>query len=280
MRTQRTPPRRLATVALLATLWASAAGCSCPLYSVRPVPPDLAQTCADIALAGRNHVYTFFVQGIDPLDFANLEGVKEYIQALGFPKAWYGFAYHAHHFKKEILRLREQDPMARFALVGFSYGCNVVRDMTHALAKKGVHVDLLVYVDGKFLSNDEHNQPENVDKQINIVAGAAIANACNMPGVENINIPALWHFGTVTHRVTLDTLALALATLAGTVEVVEDVPPIPRPVLEPTPRPIAAAPPRGERDEWDFLEPVSIEKRPPPPALPIPQPKPEKPASR
>src|SRR5260370_26593994 len=98
MRRQRTLRRHLGTAALLVTLWASAAGCSCPMYSVRPVPEDLAQTCADVALAGRNHAYTFIVHGIDPFDWANLEGVNAYIQTLGFHKTWYWDAHSAHHF--------------------------------------------------------------------------------------------------------------------------------------------------------------------------------------
>jgi hypothetical protein len=241
------------------------------MFSVHPVPPDLAQTCAEVPLAGRNHVYTFIVHGTDPFDWANLEGVYEYIQALGFHKTWYGFFYSAHHFKKTIQRLREEDPAARFALVGFSYGCNAVRDMTHALARDGIHIDLLVYVDGKFLSNDPHNQPENAGRLINIVASARIANECNMPGAENISLPHHWHYGTPCDPVTLKTLAFELATLAGSVEVVEEVPPIPHSATAPTPRAIVEQP-RGARDEWDFLQPVSVADRPPLPPLPTPRP--------
>jgi hypothetical protein len=262
--------RRLAAWALGAVLAAAGAGCSLPLYSVHPVPPDLAQTCADIALCSRDHVYIFFMQGLDPLDHANLEGVKKYVQELGFHQAWFGFAYHAPHFKKEILRLRDKDPQARFVLVGFSYGCNVVRDMTHSLGKKDVHIDLLIYVDGKFLGNDPANQPDNADRLINIVASKQIANKCDMPGVENVSVPEKWHYGTPTYPATLLILVRELAALAGQVLAVDELFGIPRPPLEPTPRPVAVQPPR-ERDEWDFLKPSSLDSRAALPPLPTPR---------
>ena len=245
-------------------------GCSLPLYSVHPLPPDLVQTCADVALCGRDHVYAFFVQGIDPLDFANLEGVKNYCQEIGFHQTWFGFAYHAHHFKKEILRLRDTDPDARFVLAGFDYGCNVVRDMTCALGRKGVHVDLLVYVDGKFLGSDPANQPDNADKLINIVAGKQLANKCDMLGVDNVSLPELWHLGTPTHPVTLEILARELATLAGQYPAAEELPAIPRSPLEPTPRPVTIQV-KGPRGAWDFLRPASLDGRTPLPPLPTPR---------
>lgn len=270
MREQRTSAGRLAAWALGVTLAAAGSGCSLPLYSVHLLPADLAQTCSEIALSGRDHVYVFFMQGVDPLDFANVEGVKDYFQTLGFHQTWFGYAYHGHHFKKEMQRLLDKDPQARFVLVGFSYGCNVLRDLTGSLAKKGVHVDLLVYIDGKFLSNDPANQPDNADKVINIVAGKQLANDCTMPGVDNASLPELWHFGTPTHPVTLEILARELATLAGQVPAVDELPAIPRPVREPTPRPVVVQS-DGTSDEWDFLRPTSLDSRAALPPLPTPR---------
>ena len=270
MRGPRTSAGSLAAWALGATLAAAGGGCSLPLYSVHPLPADLARTCSEIALSGRDHVYVFFMQGIDPLDFANVEGVKDYFQTLGFHQTWFGYAYHAYHFKKKILRLHDKDPQARFVLVGFDCGCNVVRDLSGSLAKKGLHVDLLVYVDGKFLSNDPANQPTNVDKLINIVAGKQIANECAMPGVDNVSLPELWHFGTPTHPATLAILARELATLAGQVPAVDELPAIPRSVREPTPRPVVVQS-EEKSDEWDFLRPTSLDSRASLPPLPTPR---------
>src|SRR5262249_23675743 len=153
----------------------------------------------------------------------------------------------------------------------FSLGCDVVRDMTHALAADDIHVDLLLYVDGKFLGDTAHNRPENAGRVVNIVAGARIANEARLEGADNISVPEKWHFGTPAHHASPETRVSGLPALAGSAPPAEDLPTMPRPEGEPTPRPVAPRP-EGARDEWDFLRPAPSSGRPPPPELPAPRP--------
>ena len=95
---------------LLSASWLAAAGCTCHLSSVPPVDEDVREACAAIALDSRCHVHLFFVQGIDPLDTADLEGLKETAQALGFTQAWYGTTFHVPQLKKAIACAHHEDP--------------------------------------------------------------------------------------------------------------------------------------------------------------------------
>jgi hypothetical protein len=240
---------------LLAVGLAGSAGCLTFCHPIEPVTVEKAAPCRDLPVGCRNHVYVFFIHGLDPLDFANLEGVRDYVQSLGFIKTYYGQLYHFWYFKKELRRIHDQDPEARFALVGFSFGANMVRDLANAGKEAGVTIDLLVYLGGNTLENTPPNRPEHVGKIVNILATGWIWNGANLDGAENLEYDDVWHFGSPSHRHTLEILARELAVVAQRVPVV-DHPLPPLPPTEPTPRPAptSAAPP-GPRDEWDFLKP-------------------------
>jgi hypothetical protein len=200
----------------------------------------------------------FFVHGMDPFDFANLEGVCEYVQALGFIKTHYGQLYHTWHFEKELRRIHQEDPEARFALVGFSFGANMVRDLANAVKDDGIHIDLLVYLGGNTLEDTPPNRPEHVARIVNILAHGWIWHGASLEHAENLQYTDVWHFGSPTHPVTLEVLARELALVAQRVSVVEEVIPVPphkapkpHPLKAPAPPPQAAAKPH----EWDFLKP-------------------------
>ena len=87
---------------------------------------------------------------------------------------------------------------------------------------------------------------------------------------EEMYIASTGPFGPATHSGTLELLARELARLAGSVPAVEDVPVHSFPRHEPTPRPVLTVKAKHEPDEWDFLEPVSVERRQPLPAMVLP----------
>src|SRR5439155_11479436 len=115
-------------------------------------------------------VHVFLIHGMDPLDFANLSGVRDYIQSLGFIKTHYGQLYHLWEFKKELRRVHEEDPEARFVLIGFSFGANMVRELANAVKQDGIVIDLLVYLGGNTLENTPPNRPDHVLHIVNILA--------------------------------------------------------------------------------------------------------------
>ncbi|HXG08438.1 MAG TPA: hypothetical protein VNK04_01485 [Gemmataceae bacterium] len=241
---------------LVAAGLASASGCF-HVHAIAPPGPEWVEPCQSIPLSGRNHVYIFFVHGLDPLDCANLKGVCEFVQRLGFNKTYYGQLYHTGHFRNEIRRIHQEDPDARFVLIGFSFGANQVRSIAQAVKPDGITIDLLVYLSGNTLKNIPRDRPENACRIINILAEGCIWNGAMLEGAENFQVNKVWHYGSPTHYYTLDTLARELAAVAATVPVV--LPPEPHlepdPEAAPTPRPLTR-PPDSPRDEWDFLKPV------------------------
>src|SRR6516164_2582567 len=75
-------PLRTTRVALAAAalLLLGPAGCMSFLHPVdRPAPEQLA-CCEQLPTACRQQVYVFFIHGVDPLDYANLSGVRDYVQ--------------------------------------------------------------------------------------------------------------------------------------------------------------------------------------------------------
>src|SRR5438105_2017738 len=112
----------------------------CYFHPVAAPQPELAAPCTTLPPCSRDHVYVFLIPGLDPLNFANLSGVRDYIQGLGFHKTYYGQLYHTAYFNKEMHRIREVDPDAHFVLIGFSFGANMVRDLALSAKKEGVPI--------------------------------------------------------------------------------------------------------------------------------------------
>jgi hypothetical protein len=225
------------------------------LNPVHTLPPESTAFCHDLPRCARNHVYVFLVDGMDPLDCANLRGLRDYVQSLGFTKTYYGQLFHKSHFISEICRLHREDPDARFALVGFSFGANAVRDICHAIEPEGVSVDLLLYLGGNTLKNVPVDRPTNAGQIVNILACGCIWNGDTLDGAINLNYDDVYHFGSPTHVKTLTLLAEELAKSACRVPVVQtELPPLEEEA--PTPRRVKPeTSSRYEPDEWDFLKP-------------------------
>src|SRR5207248_6564974 len=129
-----------------------------------------------------------------------------------------------------------------------------------AVAEDGVPIDVLMYVDAKFIKDEPHARPGNACKLINFLAKGYLFTSGNLEGAENLRLPEGWHFASPTHPGVLEVLARELARLAGSVPAVDDVPATLIRPHEPTPRPVRTVKARHEPDEWDFLEPVSVER--------------------
>src|SRR5437764_243197 len=65
-------------------------GCAAPIQSSRVRPGNAS------------YVYVFVVNGLDPLNYGNLTGLRDHIRALGFEHVFFGQLYHAGWIKKEI----------------------------------------------------------------------------------------------------------------------------------------------------------------------------------
>jgi hypothetical protein len=249
-------------IGLLAVGLASGSGCASLFHSVEPAKAECALSFQELPKCCRDHVYIFLVHGVDPLDFANLAGVRKYLIELGFPKVYYGQLYHAGHCAKEIRKIHQEDAEARFVLIGFSLGSNMARNICHGVKDEGIHVSLLVYLGGNTLENTPKDKPENAGRIVNILASGCIWNGAWMDGVENIHETDVWHFGTPTHPRTLRLFADELATVAASVPIIQEEPKS-MPAAEEEPKPRSARSIQSvQRDEWDFLKPVTSLRMP------------------
>ena len=242
----------LAAVAAIA----ASGGCTPFRYSVAaPTREQLAQS-ACLPQAARNHVHIFFIHGMDPCDWANLSGVCDFLHSLGYLKTHYGQLYHVWQFENEVRRIHQEDPCARFVLIGFSFGANMVRNVGQVANAEHIPIDLLVYLGGNTLENCPQDKPENAVHIVNILATGCIWNGDYLDGADNLNYGDVWHFGSPSHPKTLDVLVEELAKVAARVPVViREAPAWHWGEDAPTPRPITPST-AGPRDEWDFLKPV------------------------
>jgi predicted esterase len=256
--------RGLAPALLAAAVGIS--GCMPFLHQVgAPSKEQLAQTSC-VPQAARNHVHIFFIHGMDPFDWANLEGVRDFLHSLGFIKTHYGQIYHVWQFENELRQVHKEDPCARFVLIGFSFGANMVRNLAHVANQENIPIDLLVYLGGNTLENCPDDKPENALHIVNILATGCIWNGDYLEGADNLTYGDVWHFGSPSHPRTLELLVDELAKVAARVPVVVQEPPPLMPGGEeaPTPRPIV--PSKAERrDEWDFLKPANPDEVAPSP---------------
>ena len=58
-------------------------------------PIDLGQvheeeSCKTLPKCLRDHVYVFLVNGLDPVNYGNLTGLRDYLQSMGLNKIYYG----------------------------------------------------------------------------------------------------------------------------------------------------------------------------------------------
>jgi hypothetical protein len=232
-------------------------GCLSFVHPVQAPGPEMTTACQELPRMCRDHVYIFIIHGLDPLNCANLSGLCDYMHHLGFNKTYYGQLYSRPVMQQELLKIQAEDPSARFAVIGFSFGANQARDLTHFAREHGIHVDLLVYLGGNTLENVPADRPENTTTIVNILACGCIWNGAQLDGAINLEVPDVYHFGSPAHPRTVEILTEELTALAASVPVV-DQGPLPAAVLqeEPTPRSVRAVP-QGKQDEWDFLKPVS-----------------------
>ncbi len=239
---------RAAAAALLAAWGLAAAGCLCVLHPVRcPDTPEHA-ACPGLPRCCSSHVHIFFVTGLDPLDYANLQGLAGHCRRLGFNNTYRGQMYHGNHFRDTIVRIRQEDPDSRFVLVGFSLGANVVRNVAHELHQQNIDVDLLVYFGGNTFEDEPHNRPENAGHVVNILAHGYIWNGSRIDGAENYQVEDVWHFGSPTHPLSLEVFTRELLTIGLRV-------PMPRPDLSAEHWATNSVLKPVARDEWDFLKP-------------------------
>jgi pimeloyl-ACP methyl ester carboxylesterase len=239
-------------------------GCLRFVNPIPPPPPAVQETNQSIPKEARDHVYIFFINGLDPVYLGNLIGLRDYVQSLGYSRTYFGQAFHALWFAREIRRLRQEDAEARIAVVGFSLGTNVGRGLAQALQEEGVSLDLLVCLSSNNLIDFSHERPANVARYIDILVQSQEVPPED-PFTERYNLLDCWHFGAPAHPATREVLQRELALLASSVPLpAAPLPPAPfGPEPLPAPRSLPTPPGQAAADSWDLLLPVPQLRTPP-----------------
>ena len=135
---------RLGGLVVTASTWS--AGCLSFCHPCYPPPRDQVRACCMMPPCCRNHVYVFFVNGVDPLCYANFAGLRDYVHALGFIKTYYGQFYHEAALAEEVRHVHAADPLAHVVIIGLDQGVNRATDLAETVQAEGIFVDLLVIV--------------------------------------------------------------------------------------------------------------------------------------
>lgn len=241
---------------LVGALLLALTGCFGP--QIRPTS-ELAAPCHDLPRCARNHVYIFMLNGFDPLNCCHFSSLRGYVIGLGFNKVYSGEMYHAGWFARELRRIKQDDPDARFAVIGFSFGANYAQLMCQLLGEDGVRPDLLLYLGGDTLANTSAGCAGNACRVINITGKGCVMlaggvwNGEDLTGAENSRLPEVSHSELPTHAHTLEVIAHELMMLAASVPVVMPVAPFPE--TAPAPRPYMPRTSAKPDIGWDVLKP-------------------------
>jgi len=229
----------------LAGLLSGIGGCCSCLNPVEPPPEIAIECCHELPQYCRDHVFVFFMNGVDPVNYGNLTGIREYVDTLGFHKTYYGQIYHVGYFADEIKRIHQEEPDARFVLVGFGCGARKIRCLADRANAEGVSVDLMVYLDGKL--------PDGMGLENGPMMGTIVDSGSTSAPAN----PVPWLFGDPKKHETVQMLCEQLMHIACTIPFMEPPEPeqLPLPREEPTPRPVKRQVP-SQFGEWDFLKPA------------------------
>ena len=177
-------------------------------------------SCPVRATSGKDHVYIFAINGLDPLCLGNFNGTCRYLQAQGFPNARFGQLHSSHTFEREIRAVRASDPCAHIVLIGYSFGCNYCRFIANDLARDGIPVDLLAYVAGDTIMDKPRSFPPNVGRVLNITAHGCIIYGSDLTfmgyeltGARNQRLDVL-HLQVPSQRETITLLLEELCAVA------------------------------------------------------------------
>jgi hypothetical protein len=161
---------------------------------------------------GADHLYIFLINGVAPMHLGNLKGLGEHLKERGYLHIQYGELTAVSRFQTMIRQIQQDDPSARFVLVGFSLGANKVCELAQATAVDGITIDLLVFLSGNhWLGGLPNEKPSNVTRVVNILASGFLAHTGQRTWAESTQVPGAWHFGTPGHTKTLDLLIRLLA---------------------------------------------------------------------
>lgn len=206
-------------IALLAAVAARAGGVGALIHPIAPTPPELVAAARSLPDCARDHVHVFLLNGLDPLRLGNLDGLAECVRSLGFSHVYYGELWDGHRTARRVRQIRSDDPGARIILLGYSFGANLVRSVTHEVAHDGIKIDLLIYLVGDTVFDGAGSMPGNACRVINIRAwgwvllAGGLINGQDLTGAENVHLRCVRHLCVPMQPAVQELLARELVKL-------------------------------------------------------------------
>ena len=161
------------------------------------------------------HVHVYFMHGLDPLDWANINSVVQFCRDMGYHHVKLVQHHEGDAVIEHIRCARANDAQSRFLIFGFSAGAASTRRVVRLLHERhGIDIDVVLYPGGIILLDNSYSRPEYVGKIIHILDGGRIIPGVKLTGAENHRFNDVWHFGTPTHPETLAILQRELARLS------------------------------------------------------------------
>jgi len=216
---------------------------------VQPEPFPIAE----LSQADQEHVYVFFINGMDFLGCGNFHGLAEVTRCSGFRNTRYGQVYDSGRFLTQICDIAKCDPEAKIVLVGFSAGAYCSCALAHDLHQRQIPIALLVYMAADIVKDKDRSWPPNATRLLNVYGDTVLPmtgdllRTDNITGARNIRL-ATSHIAVPRHQVAIRALAEELRALCLTSEAPVPLPgseavPVPMPEELPTPPQPAVAPP-------------------------------------
>ncbi len=243
--------KRLAILASVATL-ASGVGCI-PFRSSTYTECLLPVEAGGPLAPQRARVYTFIMNGADPLDLAHLKDLEKGIHTAGYPKVYYAQRLDEEWYYREIHRLHRDHADNRFVLVGFGLAFPQMESLSRRLTTDGIPIDAMVFLDPAGPRAKDGCEPEYPYG----VLRSRFWPAGTLEKGEGVRFPDAGHFHLPNHPDSVGRIVALLQASAAQVpdrrKAVECIPvadepkPIPRPN---EPKQVSTPPP-----EWDALCP-------------------------
>lgn len=221
-----------------------------------PTNLRLPASCYDgTGRLAKEHVYIFGINGLNPMCLGNFNGMLDYVRRQGFQNTHFGQMYTYTWYANNIREIRRRDPQAKIVLVGFSLGCNSVRDVANQLKTDGTKVDLLVYLVGDFIYNSPDTFPPNVGRVVNVraqglvlVGGDLMFNGADIDRAVNLKLDCR-HILVPSRKETLklvteELLALACFPVNGALQLAPLAAP---PAVTAKPKPVTTSKPTSVR---------------------------------
>ena len=202
-------------------------------------PYSEAPTC------DRRHVYAFLINGLTPCGPSGLDGLRLKLAERGFEKVYRGEVCHTVWMGREMKRVRNCDPEARFVIVGYGFGCGSAAGLARDAARDGFPVDAVVFLDPTGVK-------ECRDAGQTMVIRSGIESPAELDS-KGVCVSTGGHFTLPTHERTVGAIAALMSESAARIEhplivnesflLYEDAPP---PRVTPTVAP-------NTPEEWLFL---------------------------